>query len=296
MNFLAARVAPIAVGIGLAMVLVVGLPLSERPVVQCAISGLAGSAWIWTPHALVNVPDGGSSAMNVGALYWIFGSGAVDSGASFPISGRFSMNSTDPGVGIIGVVGLAEWDFYSVDNISVPFGPSSPCTQPYLAFIASPLVCGGGGNLTTILPLPSNETDYSQLHFVPPQSCMAGSASPGASIWFDTSYHGPVAGSPYRGKSLDLCSPSYSTPFVISLLGVASYPIVANMTLPGGHTISSRGNFVFSASSSPADPVVTYDLSAGWIWNISAVGSSGQLPSQNDPTTGTLLAFDRVSC
>lgn len=288
-----------AVAIGVAVIVasavVVGIPELTNPVTTCSLGREIGSASIWTPGILVNVPFLGSAAFSSNQIEWIFSSGSLQVGAT-PRDGGGGLSPGPPEFGINGFFGLANWSFFEAQNHSQAFGTGTPCTQPYVAEITSALSCGALGNLSTILVLPNNVSDAVQPHTIPlSYSCNQGmTPSPGASIWFDTSYHvGGTSGSG-ASESLRLCGFPYTAPLNVSLWGPASYPIVVSM-LADGQTIRATGNFVWSDSNPHASPAAEYSLPNGWVWNVSTVGP-GTLPTPSNPSTTSLLAFERSSC
>ncbi len=229
----------VVIAIGFALAIVVGVPSLTKPVTRCALCPEVGSASIWTPGDLVNAPDGGSAGLGDDRLNWVFMSGSLVVGMTPPDGG----GSISPGanqVGIVGVIGLAQWNFFGAQNVSSAFGTDDPCTQPYVAEEVGGLTCGASGNLTTILPLPDNSSDAVELHEVPPQTCTPTETStPGAALWFDTSFHTGNASTGTVSESIRLCGPLFPDPLSITLPAVAKYQIVVSMHLPIGPIRSS---------------------------------------------------------
>jgi len=287
----------IVVGIVVATLLVVGLPTVSKPVTTCAIGSEVDSAWVWTPGALVNVPDGGSAAYVADRANYTFTSGSLTVGA-LPALGAGG-ETLLPGAnetGINGDVGLAQWGLFSTHNVSSAFGGFGPCTQPYVAERLSPLICGASGNLSAVLALPDNSSDAIQLHSVPPEACASGgeNATPGAELWFDTSYHSTSTGQGNQFESISLCQPSYQGPLNVTLTKAAEYPIEVRMMLSGA-TIRTEGYMTWNGTGPPVFGSVAYSLPHGWVWNIATV-VPGVLPTLGDPTTTSLLAFERTAC
>ena len=288
------RRAVISVVVGglLATLLVVGVPALTTSTTACALGSPAGTAYIWTPQILVNVPLGGFASWSINRGNWTFSSGSLVVG-QLPAAG--GGDSLEPGwneTGINGVVGLAEWTFFHVRNVTLASSNGVPCTQPYLAAIDSPLYCGGVGNLSTILPLADNSSDFVEPHVVPPQLCFAGiNATPGAELWFNTAYNSTLSVS---AETLSLCSPTVTGPLNVTLEGTAEYPIVVSMTLTTGE-IHASGVMSWTQSDSSVGPTAAYGLPDGWVWNISAL-TPGTLPTLDDPQTTSLLAFERGTC
>jgi hypothetical protein len=283
----------ISVGVAIALVLLVGVPFIVRPVTSCTLGSEVGSAWIWTPQILVNVPDGGSGSWDTNGGNWTFTSGSVVMG-KVPLGGTASLSPGVNETGIVGVVGLAHWGFFATHNISTGFGTDDPCTQPYVAGLEAPLMCGGSGNLTTILPLANNSSDANELHVVPAQPCSVQSATPGAEISFDTSYHASNMSGNHQSETIALCGPLSSAPLNVSLTGIAKYPIEATMLLPSGPILAS-GFETWQGPLPPLGPTVGYSLPPGWTWNVSTV-IPGVLPTLSNPLTTSLLAFERSDC
>lgn len=283
------------VGVTVAVAMVVALPELAKPVTTCALGGEEGSAFIWTPSVLVNVPMGGSAAFGVvRGADWVFSSGSVVVGVTPYVGGWWSLSPGTGELGINGGFGLANWTFFAVHNVSQAFGVNRPCSQPYVAEITSPMSCAGSGNLSAILVLPNNATDGVQPHYMPPQPCSIESATPGASAWFDTSYHSAATGSPGSSESLQLCGPPSDSPLNVSLAGPAAYPIVVSM-LSGGRTIHASGSVVWAGPTPDGMPSAVYSLPSGWAWNVSTIGP-GVLPTVANPSTTALLAFERSAC
>ena len=284
-------------GVAIAVLLVVGVPEVTHPVTSCALGAKVGSAWIWTPGILLNVPLGGGAAWGDRQLNWTFSSGSLVVGELPTGGGGSALELGSNETGINGVFGLANWSFYEAQNRSTAYGTGNPCTQPYVAEIHNGLNCGAVGNLSSVLVLPDNASDAVQPHYIPSANCSYESATPGATLYFDTSYHSAAAGSPYTSETIRLCGFGYDSPLDVSLTGVAGYPIDVSMTV-GGATIRAMG-FVRWAGPSPTPegnvPTAQYSLPNGWAWNISTI-EAGTLPTVANPTTTSLLAFERSAC
>jgi hypothetical protein len=288
--------AAIAIGLGVALslTLVVGLPELTKPVTTCALGSEIDSAWIWTPGILVNVPDGGSASWSSVQLNWTFSSGSLVVGALPGPKGGSSLFPGSNEYGINGDIGLADWGIYQARNASSAFGANSACTQPFVAESLSPLSCGAVGNLSSILVLPDNSSDVQELHVVPPQPCSIESATPGAEVWFDTSYHPAGTGGSYQSETISLCGSSFNGPLNVSLPGVAEYPI--EISMPHDGTQIRASGFLAWAGLAPNNAATAaYSLPKGWTWNVSAV-VPGVLPTVSDPVTTSLLAFERLAC
>lgn len=290
------RGASVAVGVvvALALTLVVSLPELTRSVTTCELGNKVGSASIWTPSTLVNVPMAGSAAIGTDYLNWNFTSGSLTVGLASLDAGGGSIGPGKGEIGIYGIIGLANWTFYQAVNRSQAFGPGTPCTQPFVAQIADGLICGASGNLSSILVLANNASDAAQPHVVPPQPCSIGSATPGSSVWFDTSFHTTGASGASSTESLRLCGPLFNAPLNVTLAGPAAYPIVAS-TLVGGRAIDASGSMVWSGPGPFRVPTAEYSLAQGWVWNVSTIGA-GMLPTVANPSTTSLLAFERSDC
>jgi hypothetical protein len=297
----AVRLTSVAVGVGVAVavILVVGVPEIAQPVTTCTLGPEVASAWIWTPSILVNVPLGGSAAWGSSQLGWTFISGSLVTGASSPYGGGTALEPGSAEVGINGDVGLGNWSIYRAQNVSSAFGTGSPCGQPYVSEINGGLICGAVGNLSTILPLPDNASDLDQLHSVPPvfpQSCPQA-ATAGASLWFDTAYHAGATGTPHESETVNLCGPLFTAPLNVSLDSVAEYPVVVTVPVNGG-TVHASGYLSWQGpSATPAGliPTAEYSMPNGWLWNISTI-EPGVLPTTFNPSTTSLLAFERSTC
>ncbi len=289
-------VASVGVGVILGTTVAWGLPELFPATTRCVLGAEIGSASIWTPSVLVNVPLGGSAAFGARYLNWTFSSGSVTVGAPWPENGGMALYPGHSEVGINGVLGLANWSFYVAENRSQAFGASDPCTQPYVTAISSSLTCATIGNLSTVLVLPDNSSDAVQPHTVPPQPCSYDQATPGASLWFDTSFH--ASGSSGQGTSvtLNLCGPAFTAPLNVSVTSRVAYPIEVNMSL-NGRVVTAFGNVLWNgpAGLPVGVPTAEYLLPQGWIWNVSSIGS-GTLPTVESPVATALLAFERTPC
>ena len=290
----ARRQMAVAIGAGIvaASLLVIGVPEVTHPATSCSLGAEIGSAWIWTPGILVNVPLGGGAAWGSGSLNWTFSSGSLIVGKLPKGGGGGALELGSDETGINGFFGLGNWSFYQAQNRSTAFGTGYPCTQPYVAEIQDGVSCGAVGNLSSILALPDNASDAVQPHYMPPQICSYESATPGAALWFDTTYHSGRPESPYASETIRLCGFGYNAPLNVSLTGVAEYPIDVSMTV-GGTTISATGHVRWANPG--FTPTAEYSLPKGWAWNISAMGA-GILPTIDNPTTTSLLAFERSAC
>lgn len=284
----------VGIGVAVAVVLVIGVPTITKPVTTCEMGDRVGSASIWTPLELINIPDGGSVSFDMSRWNWTFTSGSLVVGGRSVSDGGASASLGGSEAGIFGTEGLAQWGFFAARNVSSAFGVNHPCTQPYVAEDESALECGAAGNLSAILPLPNNASDAVELHSVPSNPCLPDeNATPGAELWFDTSFH-EASGTTNQSATIALCGPLYPYPLNITLPGVAEYPIVVSMQLHG-RAIQATGFTWWSSGGLGYGPTVGYSLPNGWIWNVTSV-VPGVLPSVGDPTTTALLAFERSAC
>ena len=286
---------PIAIGVAIGLILVIGIPGLVRPVTSCALGSEVGSAWIWTPNILVNVPDGGSGSFDAYGANYSFASGSATSGSvpSPAMEGAGLLPGHNES-GIVGDTGLAHWGLLATRNVTSAAGTGHPCTQPYVAELLGPLYCGAAGNLSGILALPNNASDLVQPHVVPPTSCSLEEATPGASFWFDTTYHVSTPGASNQSEEVSLCGLGSRALFNVTLAGVASYPVVVSIPVSGAD-IKSVGVMMWIGSSSELSPTAAYSMPGGWNWNISTI-TPGILPTVAKPLTTSLLAFERTAC
>ncbi len=196
--------------------------------------------------------------------------------------------------GMNGDFGLAPWEFFHAQNVSTAFGQSDACGQPFVAEQVGPQICGAVGNLSGLLVLPDNSSDAVQPHYVQPTQPCPQNATPGASVWFDTSYHSAVSGGTSQTEVIALCGTYDSGPLNVTISGVARYPILVSMQI-GGSVIRAAGFHAWEGGGWPVDGSAAYTLPWGWIWNISEV-VPGVLPTVSSPVTTSLLAFERSSC
>jgi len=300
----------VVVGVAVAAVIVVGLGppgiLLPRSTV-CQLGPRVGTYMIWTPDQPLNKPAG----VNISAFAifrgwnFTFASGSVSVGGIRPNESEgFGWGDYSAYGGISMMGSENNWSFYSVSNTTVIGGSSNPCTQPYVASIGQAYQSCGG--LVTI-PLQNNVSDALEPHvwnglwgpnssFSEPPTCPA--ATPGAYIWFDTSYHQNATGTsaPF---DWDLCNDTGSVPTYVS--GVAEVPIVVYAPL-NGRVISASGyeTWIGSDRGSLYPPInriwtAFYEVPTGWDWHLAPVGPT-TFPLDPSEPLPALVAFERTAC
>ena len=300
----------VLVGAVVAVVLVMGVgpPGVFLPrVTVCQLGPLVGTYAIWTPDTPLNKPEG----VNVSALVvnggwnFTFSSGSLTVGAIHPsgdTGGGWGDYGPSFGVSMQGT--LNNWSFYLVDNSSVIGSVSNPCTQEYVAEMGLPPYSDCGGLVT--LPLENNTSDAVQPHVwdgklgpndsgSEPPSCPG--ATPGAYVWFDTSFHPNATGAsaPVRWN---LCNQIGTAQLYVP--GVAEVPVTVYAPY-AGYEISASGFETWTGSAqSVADlPVIiytaTYGVPEGWTWLLAPVGPTS-VPINPDAPLPSLVAFEQEAC
>jgi hypothetical protein len=181
---------------------------------------------------------------------------------------------------------------------------AQPCTQLYVAEIGDAL--GGGGQL--LVPFPNDFSDANDPHVWNGTAGMNGSQgcpdcpvqSPGAYIWFDTSFHGSGTGVS-APVNWDLCGSSGDFPLV--LMSTARIPVVVHVPYQG-HDVSSSGflNWFgnpnggwFGGPGGLSMDTATYSVPGGWNWTLAPVGPATSAISPVAPLP-SLVAFVRSAC
>ena len=292
----------LAVGVTVGVLLLAGfgpggllLPHSEG----CELGASLGEYTIWTPVMMANIPDGGNASMFADGFNYAMTSGSLTVGSTPSILFGVGFGLTLSTAGIFAVYLSVNWTLYQTQNASVLSSGASPCTQPYVAeFAGQPGYCEGSG----IIPIPVNSSDFVEPHIwngtAGPnwQNSLPGCpySTPGASVWFDTTFHSRGTGlaSPTQ---LNLCGQNGSYPLELYL--EAKVPVV--MTVPyQGRSVSASGYLTW-VSASPYPPgfsTASYNLPAGWLWEIAPVGPVSTPVGPQPSTLPGLVAFERLSC
>ncbi|MGP8078849.1 MAG: hypothetical protein ACLQD8_02035 [Thermoplasmata archaeon] len=289
-------------GVGVAALLVLGFgpPGPWIPLVTtCSLGEPIGTYTIWTPSALVNVPDGGAARLGENQLNWTVSSGSLTVGQLAPPGPGGEGMGWSHQVGIVSEFNDESWTFYRTHNVSTRGGGAGPCTQPYVAEISGPgYGCGEAG---AVLPLIDNSSDVVEPHVwngTPGDNGSTGfpgcpTATPGAYVWFDSSFHssGPGWNGPF---DLNLCR--FSGLYNISTRVPAKLPIVVHVPYQDG-AITASGLLTWNntAPSPAVGPAAGYSLPSGWLWEIAPVGPVHSSLAQYLLTPG-LLAFERKGC
>ena len=293
-------------GVVVAAVIVVGVGppgLLLPRVTVCALGAPLGTYTMWTLDMPLNKPPGVtvSAYAEQGAVNFTFVSGSLTVGAlrqDNRDSGGWGDFSTNAGISSMG--DEINWTVYGVRNTSQIGGSAGACTQPFVAEEAREPVPSCGGFVT--LPLANNASDVVEPHAWngtgetswDPASCPP--ATPGAYLWFDTSFHaegsGIAAPAPY-----DLCGLNGSYPLIVT--APAQIPVVVNVPY-GGREISIRGFESWQGGAfDPFSPIggttAYYSVPGGGNWMLSPVGPSsvGLVPTGYLPA---LVAFEELPC
>jgi hypothetical protein len=300
-----------------AVVLVVGIGpqgvLLQRAS-ACELGPAVGTYTIWTPTAIVNIPDGGSVGYNVSYSYvgdrslsswnYTFTSGSLTVGSipAGPIASGGGPGESAPSAGIFATYADFNWTFYRTENVSQAGGVSNPCTQPYVGEMSWP--AAGCESLWSVIPLANNSTDVNEPHvwngttgedtsYQP--GCPYGTA--GTSVWFDSSFHvaGTGAAAPVQWN---LCNSQ--APQELEVTGLAQVPVQVTVPLGNG-SITATGllRWISQPPQGVVEPTVTYNVPGGWMWTLAPVGpvSSGlSVPSSEVPSPSGLVAFIRTAC
>jgi hypothetical protein len=279
----------IFVGFGPAGLLVTGT--------VCRLGSAVGSYTIYAPEALVNKPDSTNVSIDIAVVNYTFFSGPVSMGELTTNSRTSAANfgGFDSLGGILGGFIDVNFTFYQTKNDSELGAVSNPCTQPYVAS-AEPYT-GCGGSFT--VPMADSVNDENQPHVWNQSSAPCGTTSPGAYVWFDSTYHAGRTNE-QAPVTLDLCDSTGEYPLVLS--GVARVPV--NVTVPyRGSYISSHGFLTWVGQPNPPPPVsgtlspatAYWFLSSGWNWSLAPVGPASAPIDPALPLPG-LLAFQRSAC
>jgi hypothetical protein len=265
----------------------------------CELGLAVGNYTIWTPEAILNVPDGGGVGYATAVGFWnyTFSSGSLIVGGIPPLTSTAASGPGEgpPQAGIFASYADYDWTFYRTQNVSQVGVASDPCTQPYVAeFLLPPTGCAS--DFSTI-PLPDNASDAVEPHV---WNATTGTNSsyrvgcpvrdPGTYVWFDSSLH--TAGTGVAApENWSLCHGSGFQ--VVDLYGVAEVPVV--VTVPLGHGSISAVGFLTWTSGNPDWPTVVYKVPMGWNWTVAPVGpaTASVTPSSDVPE---LLAFERSAC
>lgn len=296
------------VGVATGVILVVGYGpsgvLLPRATV-CQLGSYLGTYAIWTPGTPLNKPVG----VNVSAFAvsdgwnFTFSSGSLTVGSIHPnpaSGGGWGYDGPSSGVALLGSEN--NWSFYETSNVSEIGSASQPCTQPYVAELGLPPVQSCGGFVT--IPLSNNTSDVVEPHVwtgglglnassPEPPSCPA--PTPGAYIWFDTSFHENATGvsSPVQWN---LCSLVGNTQLYLS--GVAEVPVVV-YALYDGHEISTKGFETWVGPPQSVGPIedwtAYWSIPGGYIWTLAPVGPTAS-PIDPESPLPSLIAFERSAC
>ncbi len=299
-------------GVAVAAVIVAGLgppgALLPRSTV-CQLGSLVGNYVIWTPDQPLNKPEGTNVSAFVTSAGWnfTFTSGSLTVGRieTTPGSGGIGWADLTPNAGISSQGTLNNWSFYRATNTSIIGGDSNACTQPYVAESSAPPFLNCGGFVT--IPLQNNSSDLLEPHVwngllgpndssSEPPSCPG--ATPGAYVWFDTSFHQNATGAsaPVRW---DLCNATGSEPLYVP--GVVNVPIVVYAPYDG-REISASGfeTWIGSDQSSAFPPsfgywTASYEVPAGSSWLLAPIGPAA-FPIDPGAPLPALVAFVREAC
>ena len=291
----------VGVGVLVAVLVIVsvgpqGLLLPRSTV--CRLGSAIGSYTVFTLVNPLNQPPGvgvWAESVNDG-FNFTFVSGSLTVGAIAPWGGGGGwgvLGGYQAGITAQGIE--RNWTVYSTTNTSVIGQTSGPCTQPYVAMMIGPPVsnCGGFVNI----PLANESSDLVEPHVwngsggqFPPTGCPP--PTPGASIWFDISFH-PNGTGPYSPVDWNLCNSSGNLTLYVENPGVV--PIVLSVPY-NGRTISIVGVQTWGAGTGGLY-TAQYTVPAGWIWRLAPIGPS---TVALDPASGNvvpnLLAFERLAC
>lgn len=289
------------VGVLVAVLVVVsvgpqGLLLPRSTV--CRLGNAIGSYTLFTLVDPLNQPPGvgiSASTANDG-FNFTFVSGSLTVGAIAPwgSAGGWGVLVGSQWAGISALGAERNWSVYSTTNTSVIGQTSGPCTQPYVAMMTGPQVatCGGLVNI----PLANDSSDLEEPHVwngsgqFPPAGCLP--PTPGASIWFDISFH-PNGTGPYAPVDWNLCNSSGTLNLNLADPGVV--PIVLSVPYDG-RTISIVGVQTWGAGTG-SFYTAQYVVPAGWIWRLAPVGpATVALNPAPGGTVQNLLAFERLAC
>ena len=269
---------------------------------------LVGNYTIWTPDEPLNQPEGENVSASVlsDGFNFTFTSGSLTVGALHPNEaswGGWGDGNMYTGISLQGTEN--NWSFYRAVNVSVVGGDSSPCSQPYVAEESFFPIQGCGGFVT--IRLQSNTSDVVEPHvwdgrwgpnatLSEPPSCPP--ATPGAYVWFDTSFHANATGvsAPVRWN---LCNLNGTAPLYVR--GTAEVPVVVYAPYDG-REISASGfeTWIGNPLSSTLPPdgngaTAYYEVPEGWIWLLAPVGPTS-VPINPDVPLPSLVAFERLAC
>lgn len=277
-----------------------GLLLPRRT--TCLLGTLEGTYTIWTLETPLNKPPGVNVSMwaQQGAYGFTFTSGSLTVGALRPIEASGGGWGDDgPFAGIFAVGIELNWSVYGVRNESQVEVPSDPCTQPYVAEASESPVSSCGGPI--VLPLVNNSSDLVEPNVwngtgISHTNCL--SATPGAYLWFDTSFHADGTGAD-APVSWDLCGRTGSFP--LTLPGVAQVPISVYVPDAGGE-IQARGFESWLGNPTGGFPLseysAEYSVPGGWLWMLAPVGPTSSRINTTTPGAPlpALLAFTQSPC
>lgn len=268
----------------------------------CILGAPVGNFTIWTLETPLNKPPGVNVSMfgQDGAYGFTFTSGSLRVGAIQPSNGPSGGWGDDgPSAGIFAMGVELNWSVYAVKNVSEVDVPSAPCTQPYVAKASASPVSQCGGLL--IVPLVNNSSDLVEPHVwngsgISHSSCVE--ATPGAYLWFDTSFHAGGTGAE-APVSWDLCGQRGAYP--LTLPSVAQVPISVNVPDGGSEIRASgfeswlgtpTGGFLSDAYSAE------YSVPGGWIWMLAPVGPASSRINITTPGAPlpAMLAFVQSPC
>jgi hypothetical protein len=281
---------PLLVGVVVASTLVIGFgPPGLLLPKTCQLGKDIGTYLVWTPLTLVNIPDGGGVSVSQNSWNYTMTSGSVTLTSPPANTGLTGEQSSPPSSGIFNTFEETNWTFYETQNVSPSGSTAVPCTQPYIAeFTGAYDDCFA----SPTLPLQNNTSDAIEPHssnwsgFSP--ECPA--PSPGAYVWFNTSFPLPATGASTR---LNLCGQSgFDT---LAAYTPVQLPIAVNVPFQG-REISSVGHLSWQGVDSAADePSVTYNVPADWMWEVAPIGPTHS-PLNLSRTLTQLLAFERFPC
>jgi hypothetical protein len=293
----------LVVGVAVAAVIVVGVGppgLLLQRTTACQLGTELGTYTIWTPALIANIPDGGNVTVAVNEWNVTMTSGSLTVNRLVPM-GATAYRIGEEGHGLTNglEVNYADfnWTFYATTNVSGYGGGGGPCTQPYIAEISFPGVCGG----ILTLPLPDNSTDALEPHVWNGTAGVNGSENypgchqtPGSYVWFDSAFHGDGSGNA-KPVNWNLCG--LSGYHLLQLDSVAQVP-VAIIVPYQGHDISASGFLSWTdvRGVNPfLGPTASYLVPAGWDWTLAPVGPVSTLVNPDQPLPG-LVAFVRSAC
>lgn len=251
---------------------------------------------------LANIPDGGNASFFAAGFDYTMTSGSLTVGSARSIYLSHGYGLTLSTAGILADYFDENWTFDETENVSTMGTSATPCTQPYVAeFAGQPGYCEGYG----ILPLPINSSDLTEPHVWngTPSNWFGGAPgrpgclnpTPGASVRFDTSFHGSGSGVASAAR-LDLCNQSGTHSLEVAV--PAEVPVVMSVPHHGG-SVSATGYLTWAAAPNPSSPgfaTAAYALPPGWLWDLAPVGPvTSPIDPQGSNLPG-LVAFERTAC